>query len=1149
MPNWKFIFDQNRCIGCGACQVACKDRHDLPAGLLYRRVDTIERNQRWFHWTDACHHCENAVCVKNCPTGAMHYRDDGTVAADEKLCTGCGACEKACPYGAVKVACSIHTNTTAARKCTACPEERAAGKKPACVMACPTGCLDFRDLEKEPLTEEEKTAQKKTEEMALLAMSGEGFRVNVSATAQKRQEAQIKDTTLQASPKLSPAAFPLQEFCGFFESRQKALRIMEKHFADWKDHTEREWALMYDYVFRGTSAWLEVPLWASAAFGEKVLLNQTTLDVIKFCHRLGYEPAWNEGNPPDYIGTQLHFIQWLMEGDKTEQTAARLFAKTYTLPTARAIASYLADKTDVYDGIKRWMAALYGKIAELAEELDDTSAPASPTSFLASLPPAWAIPDAPERTINTAGLNNCGGICIIRPTVQENCMLRIESDQEATAPQLRACVRGRGYRKTFLHPGRLKYPMKRVGKRGEGKFERISWDEAMDILAKEWVRIRDAYGPGSRYVLYGTGSQGVMKPANLLRRLLNLDGGYLGYFNSYSSACVSYVDTYMFGTPDCAHSAADVLNTKLLILWADNSAESIFGPDRNYYLAKLKTMGVKIICIDPRRSQTAIAYADEWIPIKPASDAALADAMAYVIWSEGLQDQQFMDRCCVGFDEEHMPPGVPAGESYKNYLFGGKDGIPKTPEWAEPITGIPADKIREIARLYATTKPACIAAGLGAQRHRNGEQAAKGISMLCCLTGNVGIPGGSNGGNASNMREHRGIGLFTDRTVNPYPAKIPTFLWTKAIEHGTEMTPKDDRVKGADRLDSNIKMLFSMASNILINQHSDINDTIRILEDETKCEFIVVSDIFMTPSARYADLLLPATSLFEGENVIVPWVGGNYLLKNNPAIRPIFECRFEWDWLKDLADKLGLYEEFTEGKPALRTWLRENYDILREKEKELPDYDEFSRAGGWKYREQVNQVAFSEEVKDPEHHRFWTPSGKIEIFSKRLYDMKDPAIPAIPGYQACAEGPEDPARAEYPLQLIGWHTRRRCHTIHDNNEWMEEVEKPMVWINPKDAEKRQIHTGDTVEIFNRRGIIRMPALVTDRITEGVCGMPQGAWYTPERAGETSPDLRGSINVLTGTDPSPLAKGNPQHTNLVEIRKYQKPEKNERSRTS
>ena len=138
------------------------------------------------------------------------------------------------------------------------------------------------------------------------------------------------------------------------------------------------------------------------------------------------------------------------------------------------------------------------------------------------------------------------------------------------------------------------------------------------------------------------------------------------------------------------------------------------------------------------------------------------------------------------------------------------------------------------------------------------------------------------------------------------------------------------------------------------------------------------------------------------------------------------------------------------------------------------------------------------------------------------------------------EDTQDALARRWPLQLIGWHTRRRCHTIHDNNEWMEEVEKPMVWINPKDAEKRQIHTGDTVEIFNRRGIIRMPALVTDRITEGVCGMPQGAWYTPERAGEKPADLRGSINVLTGTDPSPLAKGNPQHTNLVEIRKYEKP---------
>nr|MCR5370711.1 molybdopterin-dependent oxidoreductase [Clostridium sp.] len=890
--------------------------------------------------------------------------------------------------------------------------------------------------------------------------------------------------------------------------------------------------------------------------GEKILLNKTTLDVIRFCHRLGYEPAWIEGNPPDYIGTQLAFLQWLSEGEAIEREAARVFAGQFTLPTARAISLYLGDKSEVYGGMKRWMAALFGKIAEFCEAAprpvptqDPSAAPnaapgesrasapetdAATTPFsLDNLPADWAIPDAPARTINTAGINNCGGICIIRPTVQENCMLRIETDSDDTAPQLRACARGRGYRKTFLNPGRLRYPMKRVGKRGEGRFERITWEEAIDILAEQWVRIRDTYGPGSRYVLYGTGSQGVMKPANLLRRLLNLDGGYLGYFNSYSSACVNYMDLYLFGTPDSGHSAPDVLNTKLLILWGDNSAESIFGPDRNYYLAKLKSMGIKIICIDPRRSQTAIAYADEWIPIKPSTDAALADAMAYVIWSEGLQDQAFMDRYCLGFDEEHMPPGVPEGLSFRSYLFGGTDGIPKTPEWAEPITGIPAAKIREIARLYAGTKPACIAAGLGAQRHRNGEQSAKGISMLCAMTGNIGIPGGSNGGNASNMREHMGISLFTDHTVNPFPGRIPSFLWTKAIERGTELTPKADRLKGTEKLSSGIKLLFSMASN-LVNQHSDINDTARILGDETKCEFIVVSDIFMTPGARFADLLLPATSVFEGENIIAPWVGGSYILKNNPAIRPLFGCRFEWDWLKELADRLGLYKEFTEGKPELRTWLKENYDILREKEPELPDYGIFSAAGGWKYREPANRVPFADEIRDPEHHRFPTPSGKIEIFSKRLYDLGEPDVPPIPRYMPCEEGPDDPCREMFPLQLIGWHTRRRCHSVHDNNEWMDEVERPAVWIHPDDAADRGIGDGDTVEIFNRRGVIRMPAHVTDRIMKGVCGMPQGAWYTPDR--EDGADIRGSINVLTGTKPSPLAKGNPQHTNLVEIRK-------------
>lgn len=207
---------------------------------------------------------------------------------------------------------------------------------------------------------------------------------------------------------------------------------------------------------------------------------------------------------------------------------------------------------------------------------------------------------------------------------------------------------------------------------------------------------------------------------------------------------------------------------------------------------------------------------------------------------------------------------------------------------------------------------------------------------------------------------------------------------------------------------------------------------------------------------------------------------------------------------------------------------------MRKKEPELPDYETFSAKGGWQYKGKGRPVAFEEEIRDPENHPFPTPSGKIEIFSRKLYDRNRPeTIPAIPRYVPCIDGPEDEKRDRYPLQLIGWHTRRRCHTIHDNNAWMDEIEMPGVWIHPVDAENRGIQDQDMVIVYNDYGKIQIPAIVTSRIRPGVTAISQGGWYTPD---ENGTDQRGSINVLTGSRPTPLAKGNPQHTNLVEIRK-------------
>ena len=933
----------------------------------------------------------------------------------------------------------------------------------------------------------------------------------------------------------------------FFADAEKALQLM-RLMPEWSAHSEEEWKLEYDYLFRGCDADFRPSLWSSVCFDERVLCNQTTLEVIRRYYADGYRPIKMEGNPPDYIGEQYRYLYYLTCAGSNKRIDA--FVDDYILENQRLLKSELKKRGtfDAFIAINdHLLHVLAGRrdpslsafakalgIENRTAELWDVLKPAAESFIDAAedgLSPSIQLEE--PKVIMSGGYNNCGGKCVIQPVVQEGCILKIESDLSSNNPQIRACVRGRGYRKTFLSPDRLRYPMKRVGERGSGKFRRITWQQAADEISEQWIRIRDTYGPGSRYVPYATGVTGIMYPSGLAERLLAADGGYLGFFGSYSSACASYIAPYIFGDVFFGSSPADFLNTNLVIFWGDNSTETIFGSERNYYLSKLKEKNIRIIAIDPRLSQTAIAYADEWIPIRPSSDAALADAMAYTILKEGLQNQDYMDRFCIGFDEEHMPEGVSPNESYRSYLFGLQDGIERSPEWAEPLTGIPADTIRRLAREYAAAKPGCIISGYGIQRTGNGEQAVKGIATLAAMTGNIGIPGGNAGG-CGMTREHSGPSLAMPPVANPYNGAISMFLWSKAIEHGTEMTARDDRVRGMDRLKANIRMILNLAGNTLVNQHSNIPDTIRILKDDSRCQLIVCSDIFMTSSARYGDYVLPGTSVLETDNINAPWRGGNYLLRNNKVIEPLFETKFEWEWLKDIARNLGLYETFTAGHPEAGYWLRKSYEALQEKEPELPDYDTFCALGGWQYRNPKIYIAFEEQIADPEHHPFKTPSGKIEIFSKTLYDMHLENVPAVTRYISCPEGPDDPLQKEFPLQLIGWHTRRRTHSIHDNNEWQDEIEKPGLWIHPEDAAARGIADGDDVRIYNRRGTVIIPAVVTTRIMRGVVAMSQGGWYTPD---ENGIDRRGSINVLTSTAyPTPLAKGNPQHTNLVEVSK-------------
>ncbi|WP_395939562.1 DMSO/selenate family reductase complex A subunit [Clostridium sp. DJ247] len=737
-----------------------------------------------------------------------------------------------------------------------------------------------------------------------------------------------------------------------------------------------------------------------------------------------------------------------------------------------------------------------------------------------------------EKVVRTSGSHNCGGRCIIKAHVKDNRIIRISTDDDIPdtekVPQLRGCLRCRSYRNRLYHQDRLKYPMKRVGKRGEGKFQRITWDEALDIIADNTKRLMQQYGPDSIYMQYATGNAGKLSERAWMGRLLGMYGGYLSYYGSYSTACTQIATPYTYGTIYTGNSREDWVNSKLIILLGWNPAETIHGTNTSYYLKMAKEAGAKIICIDPIYSNTAVGLADQWIPIKPTTDSALLDAMAYVMITENLHDQEFLNTYCLGFDEDHMPSGIPNGNSYKSYILGkSEDKTPKTPAWAEAITGIPQETIVQLAREYATNKPGALIQGFGPQRHAYGEQVVRSGTVLAAMTGNVGIKGGWASGTGYQARE--GF-VASIPSYNPNKAQISVFSWPDAIKRGIGMGA-DLSVKGVKQLSSNIKLIFNLGGNCLVNQHADSNGTAKMLEDESLVEFIVVTEHFLTPSAKFADILLPADNMMERDDIVKPWGYGDYVLYMNKAVDTVFECRNAYDWISELADRLGLKEKFTEGR-SIDQWLEYLVEETAKKNPDFPSYKEFKEKGVYRWQYDEPYIAFQKQIQDPNNNPFPTPSGKIEIFSPRLWDMNNPTeIPAMPKYIKAWEGPEDPLSKKYTLQCIGHHYKRRVHSIFDNTGWMEEAGPQEVWVNTADAVKRGLINGDLVKVFNDRGIIILPIKVTPRIMPGVVSVPQGAWWTPDEKGV---DRRGCINTLTKYHPTPLAFGNPTHTNLVEI---------------
>lgn len=792
--------------------------------------------------------------------------------------------------------------------------------------------------------------------------------------------------------------------------------------------------------------------------------------------------------------------------------------------------------------------------------LKTTSLGAAVAATNFSLPfKAIATPSSPatqddEKVVWSACTVNCGSRCPLRMHVKDNKILYVETDNTGTETynldhQVRACLRGRSMRRRVYNPDRLKYPMKRVGKRGEGKFKRISWDEALDEIVASLRKNIEKYGNESIYLNYGTGTLGGTMTkswppgSTLIARLMNCIGGYLNHYGDYSTAQIAVGLDYTYGGGwAIGNGLADIENTKLVVLFGNNPAETrMSGGGLTYCIEQAREKSnAKMIIIDPRYTDTGAGREDEWIPIRPSTDAALVSALAYVMITEELVDQPFLDKYCIGYDEKTLPASAPKNGHYKAYILGqGDDGIAKTPGWAAKITGIPADRIIKLAREIGTTKPAYISQGWGPQRRSNGELISRAIAMLPILTGNVGISGGNTGARESSYR----VPFVRMPTLsNPVKASIPMFLWTDAIFRANEMTALTDGIRGVEKLTAPIKVIWNYASNCLINQHSDINRTHQILQNEDDCELIITIDNHMTPTAKYSDILLPDCTTSEQMDFCMDAHVSNmaYIIFADQVIKPAFECKNIYEMMSMLSAKLGVEQQFTEGRTQ-EEWLRHLYAQSREKLPELPTFEEFRQQGIFKKVDPKDfYIAYKAFRDDPDANPLKTPSGKIEIYSERLADIAntwklaaDEVIHPLPVHADSFEHYGDSLMEKYPLQMTGFHYKARTHSTYGNVDVLKAANPQEVWINPIDATERGIKNGDLIRVFNDRGEVRINAKVTPRIIPGVVALSEGAWHAPDSKGV---DHAGCVNVLTTQRPSPLAKGNPQHSNLVQIAK-------------
>lgn len=678
---------------------------------------------------------------------------------------------------------------------------------------------------------------------------------------------------------------------------------------------------------------------------------------------------------------------------------------------------------------------------------------------------------------------DCIAGCPLTAEIFENKIVKIKPSK-FSPKYLTPCKKGISFTKNLYHKERINTPLLRTGKRGEGKFKEVSWNEAITLIVSKLSELKKNNKTTSIMKLGGSGScRGALHNVGVLTgRFFDCYGQIVEPVGSFSSAAASFALPYMFGSSLYGFDPMNLKNSKLIILWGANISETRLGGSLENVLVDCRKNGIEIIAIDPRKTDTVKKLATDWIQIYPGQDMAMMCAVSYELITKNKFNVDFINKYTFGF------------EDYKNYILGTTDGIPKTPKWAEKQCGVSENKIKSFTEKYASISPVALIPGLSIQRNIAGEESARGAAVLQALTGNIGIPGGTSGG--PNTKGLGGIKFPAIGRINQRQhLTCPVYEWA------------DFALEGKNRgLPENIKMIYNAGGNYII-QGPEIQKSIEAFE---KVEFSVCHENMMTDTAKYCDLILPSTMWIERSDVI--FTNENYIFYSEKASEPAQNVMDDYDIFSILSEKLGFKKEFTEGR-SKEGWL--NYLI---ENSEIKDIAEFKKTGVYIGTEQ-NRAGFDKFRENPEKYPLNTPSGLIEISSKNYAKLGFLAYPHYRGIKF---------NSNYPLRLVTPHSKNRVNSQNANIEHFDSEVYLNVMINREDAEKRGIKNGDVVEVSTQNGKLKTKANVTDDIMKGVISIPNGNWFTKDNHNT-------SVNMLSATESTLPSHGARTHSIYAEIK--------------